>query len=220
MSVRRRTGTRRQRPRRRRREVQRRPTSRPAGAAPRRRLPVRRRPPDACRCRAQRDVVGERVRLVRVLPSSYQRRPISPPPRTCATAHTTPVQQGQPAHREGGGSMLSRRTRSRRAPLARTVARCPAAAHDRDRYPGAVLGCRPLAMLLVVGGRSRPRRAVACGERGCPSATTGRRRRRRHERGSLRRARAAAPSPGSPRRSSWTAPRRRRARRRADAPLA
>src|SRR3954447_98683 len=29
-------------------------------------------------------------RLVSILPSSYQRRPISPPPRTCAIAYTTP----------------------------------------------------------------------------------------------------------------------------------
>lgn len=41
-----------------------------------------------------------------VRPSSYQARPISPPPRTCATANTTPRSSSDSRGTEKYGSML------------------------------------------------------------------------------------------------------------------
>src|SRR5215468_4750641 len=47
------------------------------------------------------------LRLCMSLPSSYQRRPSSPPPRTCATAKANPLSKRDSRAMENQGSMLA-----------------------------------------------------------------------------------------------------------------
>ncbi|SLH09685.1 Uncharacterised protein [Mycobacteroides abscessus subsp. abscessus] len=59
------------------------------------------------RCRAQATKSVKVFFLVSVLPFSYQSLPISPPPRTCATANTMPRSSSDSRATENDGSMLA-----------------------------------------------------------------------------------------------------------------
>ncbi len=61
--------------------------------------------PDLARCWAQATKSVNVFFLASILPSSYQRRPISPPPRTCATAKTTPRSSSDSRGTENHGSI-------------------------------------------------------------------------------------------------------------------
>jgi hypothetical protein len=60
--------------------------------------------PVFARCWAQATKSVNVFFLASILPSSYHRRPISPPPRTCATAKTTPRSSNDSLGTENQGS--------------------------------------------------------------------------------------------------------------------
>ena len=62
--------------------------------------------PESIRCRAQSTKSVNVLRLDSVLPFSYQSRPISPPPRTCATANAIPRSRSESLATENAGSIL------------------------------------------------------------------------------------------------------------------
>lgn len=63
--------------------------------------------PASIRCRAQATKSVKVFFFASVLPFSYQCRPISPPPRTCATAKTMPRSRSDSRATEKPGSMLA-----------------------------------------------------------------------------------------------------------------
>ena len=85
------------------------------------------------------------------LPCSYQGRPSSPPPRTCATTNShAAVQQRQPGNREP--RVLARLVGAVAVQQRRRGKLQAGAVDDRHRHPHPVGGDRPVAALHVVLG--------------------------------------------------------------------
>ena len=83
------------------------PISRPPAEAPRATSLSLAVQPALTRCRAQATKSVNVFFLASSLPSSYQRRPSSPPPRMCATAKITPRSSRLSRAIENHGSMLA-----------------------------------------------------------------------------------------------------------------
>src|SRR5690606_34414589 len=83
------------------------PMSRPPAEPPRATVRSGEVQPVLARCRAHAMKSVKVLRLASSLPSSYQRRPSSPPPRTCATAKTTPRSSRDSRGIANHGSMLA-----------------------------------------------------------------------------------------------------------------
>ncbi len=79
------------------------PISRPPAEPPR--AMIRSLQPDAFMCLATSTKSVNVLRFLVSLPSSYQRRPISPPPRTCAMAKTNPRSSSDSLGTEKPGSI-------------------------------------------------------------------------------------------------------------------
>ena len=108
--------------------------------------------PASHRWRAQVTKSVNVLRLCSSFPSSYQCRPHSPPPRTCAIGeHEAAVEQRQAQHREPRvGTDLVRPVAVEEA-WRGPVAGDAVAAHERDGDPRAVVRGGPLSRRVVVG---------------------------------------------------------------------
>ena len=119
------------------------------------------------------------LRLCSSLPSSYQRRPISPPPRTCAIAKTTPRSSSDSRGIENHGSIAGLvgavAVEDAAAPCRRAACPCRHTIEIGTRVPSSA--SRPLAVLLVVAPGSKPARAPAsaCAASARPVAQVSRR---------------------------------------------
>src|SRR5262245_991748 len=83
------------------------PMSRPPAEPPRAISRAAEVQPDATRCSEHATKSVNVFFFASSLPSSYHRRPISPPPRTCATANTNPRSTRDSRGIENQGSMLA-----------------------------------------------------------------------------------------------------------------